>query len=327
MTEEFKALELALAQLNKQYGEGSVMYLGDKEVIQWPAISTGALSLDKVLEIGGLPIGRVVEIYGTESSGKTTLALSVVAEAQKLGYRCAYIDAEHAIDPIYAKDIGVHMEELTFSQPDHGEMAFNIAEGLIKTGIFKVLVIDSVAALIPLAELKGDMEDNHPGLQARMMNKGLRKVVSAAAKNDTMLIFINQLRHKIGVMFGSPETRPGGMGLRYAASVIIDLRKIEDIKTKDGDLEGIKVKARIRKSKIAPPLKEAEFDILYGRGINSLGCIVDVAAEKGILEKKGTWYNYQGEVFAQGRTKAIERLAEDLDLTDKIKEMIKNGTQ
>jgi len=317
--EDSKALEVAMAQLERQFGTGSVMRLGSSEVKPWPAVPTGAMTLDNILGIGGLPRGRIVEIYGPESSGKSTIALTVVTEAQKMGLKCAYIDAEHALDPVYMQALGVNLDDLIFSQPDYGEQALEIVDRLVRTGEIGVIVIDSVAALIPKAELEGEMEAAQMGLQARLMAKAMRKLTGLASENKTLLLFINQLRNKIGVMFGNPETTPGGMALKYASSVRIDLRKKEDIKSKDGEVLGVKVKAKVIKNKMSPPLKIAEFDIMYGKGIDQYGCLFDVALDKGVLIQKGAWVQYNGESFAQGRDNAIEKLKTMPELIEIIK--------
>jgi len=320
-----KSLELAIAQLERQFGTGAVMRLGSSKVEQWPSVSTGALSLDMILGIGGLPLGRVVEIYGPESSGKSTISLTVVAEAQKMGLKCAYIDAEHALDPTYMSALGVNLDDLLLAQPDYGEQALEIADKLIRTGELGVVVIDSVAALVPKAELEGDMEANQMGLQARMMSKGLRKIVGLANEHKTLVIFINQLRMKIGIMFGNPATTPGGRALPYASSVRIDIRKKEDLKDKAGDSIGIKVKAKVIKNKMAPPLKVTEFDIYYGKGVDNFGCLLDVAISKGIFTQRGAWVYYEGESFSQGRDNAIDKLKQNPELVKKLEEQIKNG--
>ena len=301
------------------------MRLGTSDVQSWPSVPTGALSLDMILGNGGLPLGRVVEIYGPESSGKSTISLSVVAQAQEMGLKCAYIDAEHALDPVYMQALGVNLDELLLAQPDYGEQALEIADKLIRTGEIGVVVIDSVAALVPKAELEGDMEANQMGLQARMMAKGLRKIVGLANEHKTLVIFINQIRMKIGIMFGNPETTPGGRALPYAASVRIDVRKKEDLKDKAGESIGIKVKAKIIKNKMAPPLKVTEFDIYYGKGVDNFGCLLDVGMQKGIFAQRGAWVYYQGESFSQGRDNAIEKIRQDPDLVKEIEEQIKNG--
>jgi recombination protein RecA len=318
MPNESKGLELAIAQLERQFGSGSIMRLGNFNVEPWPSVPTGVPSLDHILGIGGLPRGRIVEIYGPESSGKSTIALSVVTEAQKLGLKCAYIDAEHALDPIYMQALGVDLDSLLLAQPDYGEQALEIVDRLVKTGEIGVIVIDSVAALIPKAELDGEMESAQMGLQARLMAKAMRKLVGLASENKTLLIFINQLRNKIGIMFGNPETTPGGMALKYAASVRIDVRRKEDIKDKDGNSIGIAVKAKVIKNKMAPPLKMTEFDILYGKGVDKYGCYFDIAIDKGILTQKGAWVYFGEESISQGRDKAIEKLKERQDILDLI---------
>jgi recombination protein RecA len=326
MTEAIsKQLELAIAQIDRQYGAGSVMKLGSSDFEPWPSIPTGALSLDRILGIGGLPRGRIVEIYGPESSGKSTLALSIVAQAQKLGITCAYVDAEHALDPVYMKAVGVDVDELVFTQPDYGEQALEIVDKLVATGELGVIIIDSVASLIPKAELEGDMESAQMGLQARMMAKAMRKLVGQANTHKTLLVFINQLRNKIGVMFGNPETTPGGMALKYAASVRIDIRKKEDIKDKAGNSVGIVSKVKIIKNKMAPPMKVTEFSILYGKGIDEHGCVLDVALDAGILTQKGAWIYYNGELFAQGRENAINHLRENEDTFLEMKEKIRDA--
>ena len=317
--EDSKALDVVIAQLERQFGVGTVFPLGKANVEKWPSIPTGAPTLDKILGIGGLPRGRIVEIYGPESSGKSTIALTVITEAQKMGLKCAYIDAEHALDPIYMQALGVDLDELIFSQPDYGEQALEIVDRLVRTGEVGVIVIDSVASLIPKAELEGEMESAQMGLQARLMAKAMRKLVSAASETKTLLLFINQLRSKIGIMFGNPETTPGGMALKYAASVRIDLRKKEDLKDKAGDAIGIKVKAKIIKNKMAPPLKITEFDILYGKGIDQFGCLFDLGLSQGTFTQKGAWVYLDGENFAQGRDNAVEKLKSREDLIIKIK--------
>jgi recombination protein RecA len=320
-----KTLELAIAQLERQFGAGAVMRLGTSDIKAWPAVPTGALSLDMILGIGGLPLGRVVEIYGPESSGKSTISLSVVAQAQKMGLKCAYIDAEHALDPTYMDALGVNLDDLLLAQPDYGEQALEIADKLIRTGEVGVIVIDSVAALVPKAELEGDMESNQMGLQARMIAKATRKIVALAAEHKCLVIFINQLRMKIGIMFGNPETTPGGRALPYAASVRIDVRKKEDLKDKSGESIGIKVKAKVIKNKMAPPLKVTEFDIYYGKGVDNFGCLLDVCMAKGIFSQRGAWVYYNGESYSQGRDNAIEKLKEDPKLVSTLQELIKNG--
>lgn len=320
-----KSLELAIAQLERQFGAGAVMRLGSSKVQQWPSVPTGALSLDNILGIDGLPLGRIVEIYGPESSGKSTISLSLVAQAQQMGLKCAYIDAEHALDPIYMAALGINLDDLLLAQPDYGEQALEIVDKLIRTGEIGVVIVDSVASLVPKAELEGDMEANQMGLQARMMSKALRKLVGLANEHKTLIVFINQLRSKIGIMFGNPETTPGGMALKYAASVRIDLRKKEDLKDKSGESIGIKVKAKVIKNKMAPPMKITEFDIYYGKGVDNFGCLLDLGFQKGIFTQRGAWVYYEGESFSQGRDNAIDKLKNDPELVIKIEEIIKNG--
>lgn len=300
-----KALEMALGQIEKQFGKGSIMKMGENSHMKIESISTGALSLDLALGVGGFPRGRVIEVYGPESSGKSTLAMHVVAEAQRNGGICAYIDAEHAMDPVYAKAIGVDIDELLISQPDNGEQALEIADMLVRSGSLDVLVIDSVAALTPRAEIEGEMGDSHIGLQARLMSQALRKLTSNLNRSRTIAVFINQLREKIGVMYGSPEVTPGGRALKFYASVRIDIRKIEAIK--DGaEIVGSRTRAKVVKNKCAPPFRQAEFDIMYGKGISREGSLLDVGVELGIVKKSGAWYTYEGEQLGQGREKAKE---------------------
>lgn len=321
-----KALELAIAQIEKTYGKGSIMRLGDDTGrMNVEVIPTGALSLDLALGIGGLPRGRVVEIYGPESSGKSTLALHVVAEAQRQGGVAAYIDAEHALDPSYARAIGVNIDELLISQPDTGEQALEIADMLVRSGGIDVLVIDSVAALVPKAEIEGDMGDAHVGLQARLMSQALRKLTANLNKSRALAIFINQLREKIGVMFGSPETTPGGRALKFYASVRLDVRRVESIK--DGaEVVGNRVKVKVAKNKCAPPFRTAEFDLMYGTGISREGSLLDVAHELGLVKKSGSWFTYESVQLGQGRENAKKFLAENvevaLEIADKIRERV-----
>ncbi|MBN1918660.1 MAG: recombinase RecA [Verrucomicrobia bacterium] len=299
---KLKAVNLTVGQIEKQFGEGAIMRLGDEAARQRiPAIPTGALGLDVALGIGGVPRGRVVEIFGPESSGKSTLALSIMANAQRLGGLGAYIDAEHAVDPSYAKKIGVNLDDLLISQPDCGEDALNIAEMLVRSNAIDVIVVDSVAALVPRAEIEGEIGDQHVGLQARLMSQALRKLTSAVARSRTCVIFINQMRMKIGVMFGNPETTPGGKALKFYSSVRIDLRRTETIKSSTGDPIGNRVKARIVKNKVAPPFRLAEFDIMYDEGISAAGNILDLAVQYNIVEKRGAWFNYGEERLGQGR--------------------------
>ena len=311
-------LELALAQIEKQFGKGAIMRLGDNEVQKVEAISTGCLTLDIALGIGGIPKGRIVEIYGPESSGKTTVALHIVAEVQKAGGTAAFIDAEHALDPSYASRLGVQLENLYISQPDNGEQALDIVETLVRSGAIDIVVVDSVAALTPQAEIDGEMGDSHVGLQARLISPALRKLTAGTSKSKCSIIFINQLREKVGVVYGSAETTTGGKALKFYASVRIDIRRTESIK--DGsDIIGNRVKAKIVKNKVAPPFKVAEFDIMYGTGISSLGCLIDLGVQNGLVQKSGSWFSYNDEKIGQGREKAIEflranpEIAEDID--------------
>ncbi len=320
-----KALEMALGQIDKQFGKGSIMKLGERGHVGIEAIPTGALALDLALGIGGLPRGRIVEIFGPESSGKSTLATHVVAEAQRNGGVCAYIDAEHTMDPVYAAAIGVNVDELLISQPDTGEQALEIADMLIRSGALDVLVIDSVAALVPRAEIEGEMGDSHMGLQARLMSQALRKLTGNLNKSRTIAVFINQLREKIGVMFGSPETTPGGRALKFYSSVRLDIRRIESIK--DGpEVVGNRVRVKVVKNKTAPPFKQAEFDIMYGKGISREGSLLDVGVELGIIKKSGAWFTYEGEQLGQGRENVKNFLAENVDLMVEISEKIKDAS-
>jgi recombination protein RecA len=320
--ERDKALEMALGQIEKQFGKGAVMRMGERTNMGFEAISTGALSLDIALGIGGLPRGRVVEIYGPESSGKSTLAMHVVAEAQRTGGICAYVDAEHAMDPIYARAIGVDVDALLISQPDTGEQALEISDMLIRSGALDVLVIDSVAALTPRAEIEGEMGDSHVGLQARLMSQALRKLTGTLSKSNTIAIFINQLREKIGVMFGSPETTPGGRALKFYSSVRLDIRRIESIK--DGaEVTGNRTRVKVVKNKVAPPFRQAEFDIMYGKGISREGSLLDMAVELGIVKKSGAWYTYEGEQLGQGRENAKSFLSDNLETMIEISELVR----
>ena len=305
--EKKKALDAAISQIDQNFGKGSVMKLGQNQVLDIESVSTGSLSLDLALGIGGLPKSRIVEIYGPESSGKTTLALQVIAEAQKTGGTCAFVDAEHALDPTYAKKLGVNTTELLISQPDTGEQALEIADTLVRSGAVSVLVIDSVAALTPRAELEGDMGDTHVGLQARLMSQALRKLTGSISKSNTMVIFINQIRMKIGVMFGSPETTAGGNALKFYSSVRMDIRRIGAIKEKD-EIIGNQTRVKVVKNKVAPPFKVVEFDIMYGEGISKTGELIDLGSKAGIIEKSGAWYAYKGENIGQGRENAKQYL-------------------
>ncbi len=319
--EKNKALDMALGQIEKQFGKGSLMKMGDKGSLAIGTVPTGALALDIALGVGGLPRGRVVEIYGPESSGKSTLAMHAVAEAQRNGGVCAYIDAEHAMDPIYARAIGVDVDELLISQPDTGEQALEIADILVRSGSIDVIVIDSVAALTPRAEIEGDMGDTHVGLQARLMSQALRKITGNLNKTDTICIFINQLREKIGVMFGSPETTPGGRALKFYSSVRLDIRRIESLK--DGaEVVGNRTRVKVVKNKVAPPFRQAEFDIMYGKGISREGSLLDIAVDNDIVKKSGAWYTYEGEQIGQGRENVKTFLTENPDLMMEIQERV-----
>jgi recombination protein RecA len=317
-----KALDVALAQIDKQYGKGSVMRLGDETRVPIQVIPTGSIALDLALGIGGLPRGRVIEIYGPESSGKTTVALHAVANAQAAGGIAAFIDAEHALDPDYAKALGVDTDGLLVSQPDTGEQALEIADMLIRSGALDVIVIDSVAALVPRAEIEGEMGDSHVGLQARLMSQALRKITGALSNSGTTAIFINQLREKIGVMFGSPETTTGGKALKFYASVRIDVRRIETLK--DGsEAVGNRTRAKVVKNKVAPPFKQAEFDIVYGQGISREGSLLDVGVDQSIIRKSGAWYTYEGDQLGQGKENSRNFLRDNPDLADEIEKKIK----
>ncbi len=322
--ERRKALDVALGQIEKQFGKGSVMRLGNYKAMEVDAISTGALSLDIALGIGGLPRGRIIEIYGPESSGKTTLALSVVAEAQKAGGEAAFIDAEHALDPIHAKKLGVDIDNLIVSQPDTGEQALEITESLVRSGALDVIVVDSVAALVPKAEIDGDMGDSHMGLQARLMSQALRKLAGAINKSKTVIIFINQLREKIGVMFGNPETTTGGRALKFYASVRLDIRRIESIK-QDGVVTGHRVRVKVVKNKVAPPFREAEFDLVYSEGISKIGNIFDMAVNLDIIEKSGSWFSYNGERIGQGRENIKKYLKENPKVLAEVEKKVRDN--
>ena len=317
-----EAIEMALLQIEKSYGKGSVMKLGDKQHLSVESLPTGALSLDIALGIGGLPKGRIIEIYGPESSGKTTVALHAIAEAQKRGGEVAFIDAEHALDPVYAKNLGVNVEDLIVSQPDTGEQALEIAEMLVRSNAIDVIVIDSVAALVPKSEIEGEMGDSHVGLHARLMSQALRKLAGVINRTNTIAIFINQLREKVGVIYGSPEVTTGGRALKFYASVRLDIRKQELIK-QGTEVIGARTKAKVVKNKVAPPFKEAEFDIMYGEGISKEGCILDIGAACGVIEKSGTWYNYGEERIGQGRENAKKFLRENPEAKEKIEAEIR----
>ncbi len=316
-----KQLEAALGQIERQFGSGTVMRMGDKKQEKIPAIPTGSLGLDLALGIGGLPRGRVVEIYGPESSGKTTLTLEVIAQCQKLGGTAAFIDAEHALDPIYAEKLGVNVEELLISQPDTGEQALEVADIMVHSGGIDMLVIDSVAALVPKAEIEGEMGDTHIGLQARLMSQALRKITANVNRSNTLVIFINQIRYKIGVMFGSPETTSGGNALKFYASVRLDIRRIGTVKEGD-EVVGNETRVKVVKNKVSPPFKQAEFQIIYNKGINRLGELLDRGSDLGILEKSGSWYSLEGEKIGQGKANAAEFLQENPKIAEKVEKQI-----
>ena len=322
--EKKKALEIAMSQIEKQFGKGSVMKLGEYKAMEIEAIPTGALGLDIALGIGGVPRGRIIEIFGPESSGKTTLALHIIAEAQKMNGEAAFIDAEHALDPVYAKHLGVDIDNLIVSQPDTGEQALEITESLVRSGALDVIVVDSVAALVPKAEIDGDMGDSHMGLQARLMSQALRKLAGAINKSKTVIIFINQLREKIGVMFGNPETTTGGRALKFYSSVRLDIRKIENIK-QDGEVIGNRARVKIIKNKVAPPFREAEFDIVYGKGISKEGNILDMAVNLDIIEKSGSWFSYNGEKIGQGRENAKQYLKNNPEVMEQVEKRVRDN--
>ena len=320
--EKDKALDAALSQIERAFGKGSIMRLGQNTNVDIEAVSTGSLGIDIALGIGGMPKGRIIEIYGPESSGKTTLALSVIAQSQKKGGTCAFIDAEHALDPSYAKKIGVDVENLLVSQPDSGEQALEIADTLVRSGAIDVMVVDSVAALVPKAELEGEMGDSHMGLQARLMSQALRKLTATVARSNTLIIFINQIRMKIGVMFGNPETTTGGNALKFYASVRIDIRRIGAIKDKD-DVIGSQTRVKIVKNKVAPPFKTVDFDIMYGEGISKTGELIDLGVKSGIVEKAGAWFSYNGEKIGQGRENAKKFLKDNPLIAEEIENKIR----
>ncbi|MBR3033284.1 MAG: recombinase RecA [Clostridiales bacterium] len=321
-SERAKALDAALMQIEKQFGKGAVMRLGEQTGMVVDVVPTGALTLDLALGVGGLPKGRIIEIYGPESSGKTTVALHVVAESQKQGGTAAFIDAEHALDPVYAAKIGVNIDELIVSQPDTGEQALEITEALVRSGAVDVVVIDSVAALVPKAEIDGEMGDSHVGLQARLMSQALRKLAGIISKSSTVCIFINQLREKVGVMFGNPETTPGGRALKFYSSVRLDVRRVESLRN-GGEVIGNHTRVKVVKNKVAPPFREAEFDIMYGEGISKEGCIIDLAVDKDIMEKSGSWFAYNGQKIGQGKDNAKTYLKEHPEVRDEIEEKIR----
>ncbi|WP_046228016.1 recombinase RecA [Paenibacillus dauci] len=324
MSDRRAALDMALRQIEKQFGKGSVMKLGESTHMQVEVIPSGSIALDIALGTGGMPRGRIVEIYGPESSGKTTVALHAIAEVQKAGGQAAFIDAEHALDPQYAKNLGVNIDELLLSQPDTGEQGLEIAEALVRSGAVDIIVIDSVAALVPKAEIEGEMGDSHVGLQARLMSQALRKLSGAISKSKTITIFINQLREKVGVMFGNPETTPGGRALKFYSTVRLDVRRIEAIKN-GNDVVGNRTRIKVVKNKVAPPFKQAEIDIMYGEGISREGSLIDIATEKDIINKSGAWYSYEGERMGQGRENAKQFLKENkqiaLVIENKIREL------
>ena len=322
LKEKKKSLDAAISQIDQNFGKGSVMRLGQQQALDVEAISTGSLSLDLALGIGGLPKGRIIEIYGPESSGKTTLALQVVAEAQKAGGTCAFVDAEHAMDPVYAKKLGVKTDELLISQPDTGEQALEIADTLIKSGSISVLVVDSVAALTPKAELEGEMGDHHVGLQSRLMSQALRKITGSVSKSNTMVVFINQIRMKIGVMFGNPETTSGGNALKFYSSVRMDIRRIGAIKDKD-QIIGNSTRVKVIKNKVAPPFKVVEFDIMYGKGISKSGEVLDLGVELELIQKSGSWFSYNGEKLGQGRDSVKTILEDNPELMGELEGLIK----
>jgi len=319
-----KALEMAMGQIEKQFGKGSVMKLGEFKAMEVEAIPTGALSLDIALGIGGIPKGRIIEVYGPESSGKTTLALHMIAEAQKMGGEAAFIDAEHALDPVYAKHLGVDIDNLIVSQPDTGEQALEIAEALVRSGAIDLIVVDSVAALVPKAEIDGDMGDAHVGLQARLMSQALRKLAGVINKSNSTIVFINQLREKVGIMFGNPETTPGGRALKFYASVRLDIRRVENIK-QDGNVIGSRARVKVVKNKVAPPFRETEFDIIYGKGISKSGNVLDLAVNLDIVNKSGAWFSYNGDRIGQGRENAKKYLEDNPEIMDEIEKKVRNN--
>ena len=323
MSDKSKALDTAILQLEKKYGSGTIMRLGDNNALNVEAISTGSITLDCATGIGGFPRGRIIEVYGPESSGKTTLALHVVAEAQKLGGEAAFVDAEHALDPVYAKNLGVDVDSLLVSQPDNGEQALEIVEALARSGALDVIIVDSVAALVPRAEIDGDMGDSHVGLQARLMSQALRKLAGVISKSNTIIIFINQLREKVGVVYGNPEVTTGGRALKFYASIRVDVRRIEQLKGSGGEFIGSRKRAKIVKKKVAPPFKTAEFDIMYGEGISKVGEIVDLGVNYGIIKKSGAWFSYGETRLGQGRDNVKNLFKNDKALSDEIEKQIR----
>ena len=323
MSDKSKALDTAILQLEKKYGSGTIMRLGDNNALNVEAISTGSITLDCATGIGGFPRGRIIEVYGPESSGKTTLALHVVAEAQKLGGEAAFVDAEHALDPVYAKNLGVDVDSLLVSQPDNGEQALEIVEALARSGALDVIIVDSVAALVPRAEIDGDMGDSHVGLQARLMSQALRKLAGVISKSNTIIIFINQLREKVGVVYGNPEVTTGGRALKFYASIRVDVRRIEQLKGSGGEFIGSRTRAKIVKNKVAPPFKTAEFDIMYGEGISKVGEIVDLGVNYGIIKKSGAWFSYGETRLGQGRDNVKNLFKNNKALSDEIEKQIR----
>lgn len=323
-SERSKALDSALMQIEKQFGKGAVMTLGEKIDATVESIPTGALSLDVALGVGGIPKGRIIEVFGPESSGKTTVALHMIAEAQKLGGTAAFIDAEHALDPKYAQNLGVDIDNLIVSQPDTGEQALEITEALVRSGAVDIIVIDSVAALVPKAEIDGEMGDSHVGLQARLMSQALRKLAGVVSKSSTVAIFINQLREKVGIMFGNPEVTPGGRALKFYASVRLDVRKVEAIRN-GTDIVGTRTKVKVVKNKVAPPFKEAEFDIIYGEGISKEGCVVDMAVALDIIDKSGAWFSYKGQRIGQGKDNARLFLKNNKEICDEVEQKVRES--
>ncbi len=318
------ALDMALRQIEKQFGKGSVMKLGENAQLQVETVSSGVLALDIALGIGGYPRGRIIEVYGPESSGKTTVSLHAIAEVQRAGGTAAFIDAEHALDPVYARNLGVNIDELLLSQPDTGEQALEIAEALVRSGAVDIIVVDSVAALVPKAEIEGDMGDSFVGLQARLMSQAMRKLSGAVSKSKCLAVFINQLREKIGVMFGNPETTPGGRALKFYASIRLDVRRVEAIK-QGNDVVGNRTKIKVVKNKVAPPFKQADVDIMYGEGISKVGSIIDIGAEQDIIQKSGAWFSYNSERLGQGRENAKQYLKDNPEVSDKIEKQIREA--